>query len=798
VQSKLCGVRLIPLILGTLMLSTGVLADRLVEPTSATIAVRHLEVVTAEHRSAISVPQGVVVSIAQEAALARRFAPDITMSLQSQDELTFLVFTISEGELEDQRSKLDSAEAGYRRERVMATAVPLRRRTNQIDLRLAILSEQENDFNTALGTFVDIPVDTLVRMALDTGINISPASINENLNGADLLRTVMQREGLRGERTILLAEKNTIKSSIEIALFPSVAVDTFTSVTERAPVWPTIIIASGLANVLLGCWVAHWKLGLLATIAIGFIGAMTFSAAQSVLTQARAVEAYADGLKVPTSTNLTEAKQLEDDINSLYAATQQLIYSLNSRRLFAAQSTTWLIEQREAATALAQDLAAAAQGAAQLTKAISNLADNPPSNEQERSSVAAEIGVGLGTLRSTLLGRPGIDPGGLIPPLRESADRFQSKRAEVLNRTAGTVDALAGLAKLSETRGTYLVIASNPALSNSSTGASLRIGEARINDGSLTLTSLEETSNEPKSTVNEPIPGVAQDITDEDLERNVGYLAVSEIWSTLGMSSRFDATAKVAADIWTATTGTPVDGVIYLDVVAVAPLMGVAGDIGVGFEVLNARTVTEELLAPADDLGPLRTAASQRRIMIWSRDEVVQAGSTAMRTAGEVGPLDIGFLPSTLNPKIDPFLEISASIEAVCSSPSMVKLSLTTTLSHTLVASNSSFLGASDPLTSPNDYVGVTITQIPAAASDIEPAEPRNFFINAPDGPTRTVAEMVILAPGQGWKSTLSFSIPPVTALRLIPDAHTRPVKWTTELPLEDRADGTWIQLPSC
>jgi hypothetical protein len=474
---------------------------------------------------------------------------------------------------------------------------------------------------------------------------------------------------------------------------------------------------------------------------------------------------------------------------------------------------------------------AATSGAARLTETVADVSNQPPNSALSRSAVATRVATELETLRSSLTQHVGPDPNGLVGPLRRAAVEYRDKRRDVLTRTAGTATVVDGLARLSAANGTYLFVAGNSAENRAGTGAFLMLGEAQLAEGSMTLSELREVSTETSSNVIGMAAENAVKIQDRDVERNVGYFAYSRIWSTIGLSPRFSVNAEVAADMWQSIVGTPIDGVIYIDTMAVAPLMDITGDITVDGETFTAGTITEELLTkqydslggsperqnrlrrftsalfsqllsaatPANALEPLRTTANERHLMIWSRDSTIQTGSQAMRTDGDLSSLDLGFLPGTLDGKFDPFLDMSAAIATRCTANGDVELTLSTTILYVSTPVISEYAdGSARFLAPPRTYAGLTVSVFPGAVRDMTMSQPRNLVINAPDGPARSQAEFVLLSPGQTWSSEVTMTLPPVEAIRLMPDARSRPIRWDLPATPIARSNGKWLPLPAC
>ena len=81
-----------------------------------------------------------------------------------------------------------------------------------------------------------------------------------------------------------------------------------------------------------------------------------------------------------------------------------------------------------------------------------------------------------------------------------------------------------------------------------------------------------------------------------DLQRNWGWLSPSLDMRNLGTTPRFDVTAPLAARMWTALTGQPINGVIAIDVVGVRQLLEATGPVDVNGQEVSADNVGQYLL----------------------------------------------------------------------------------------------------------------------------------------------------------------------------------------------------------
>ncbi|MDQ6797514.1 MAG: DUF4012 domain-containing protein, partial [Actinomycetota bacterium] len=154
--------------------------------------------------------------------------------------------------------------------------------------------------------------------------------------------------------------------------------------------------------------------------------------------------------------------------------------------------------------------------------------------------------------------RPG--PGHLIGPVAQAHDRLVKEVTDLhegLRRGAAGATAAADL--LAGPR-RYLVLAANNAEMRSGEGMALSAGVLETDAGALTVTAFRPTPDLALPSGAVPLGG--------DLADRWGWLQPNQEWRNLGVSPRFDVTAPLAARMWEATGGGPVDGVLMLDVSA--------------------------------------------------------------------------------------------------------------------------------------------------------------------------------------------------------------------------------------
>ncbi|HVL02821.1 MAG TPA: DUF4012 domain-containing protein, partial [Acidimicrobiales bacterium] len=260
---------------------------------------------------------------------------------------------------------------------------------------------------------------------------------------------------------------------------------------------------------------------------------------------------------------------------------------------------------------------------------------------------------------------------GLIGPLAEGRSRAATELADLQGSAGRARLGSAGMAELFGRDATLLLLLGNNAEMRAGSGMFLTVGTVTVSDGRLSVGEIVPTFDFqlPESV---PVEG--------DLADRWGWLEPGREWRNLGVTPRFDVTAPLAARMWEQARGQTVDGVLAVDVVALAGILAATGPVQVEEQTITADSVVQDLLhdqylglddgqfdvAQAERRGrlsgvaraalealerpeldgallaeELAGAARGRHLLAWSPDPVVQQGWEAMNLDGAVGPDDL-------------------------------------------------------------------------------------------------------------------------------------------------------------
>lgn len=405
----------------------------------------------------------------------------------------------------------------------------------------------------------------------------------------------------------------------------------------------------------------------------------------------------------------------------------------------------------------------------------------------------------------------------VIAPLARRWRELETAVAQARQDLLTGATLLQGLADVLDGPRRYLVLAANNAEMRAGTGMFLSAGVLTFESGSLSLGPMRPTGD-----LTLPGPGVA---VGGDLEDRWGWLAPGREWRNLATSSRFDAVAPVAARMWAAATGEPVDGVIAVDVELLRAALEVIGPLDTGTTQVSAEGIVDRLLHDQyldlqssaspdqvdrrEELGriassvveamdsarypperlalSLATAAQGRHLLAWSSIPADQQTWVAGNVTGELSPdsLAVALLNQGGN-KLDQYLSVSADL-ALQPSSAGTKVDLRLQLLNQTPRGAPGYIAGPHPDTDlqRGEYSGILAVSLPGHARDIQLVGAGDLVTQGPDGPTTVLASRLTLPRGSETSVEVSFFLPAgQDSLTIIPSARIPPVRWR----LGDRA----------
>jgi hypothetical protein len=413
----------------------------------------------------------------------------------------------------------------------------------------------------------------------------------------------------------------------------------------------------------------------------------------------------------------------------------------------------------------------------------------------------------------------GLDLGpdsGLIGPLATARQRLMVELDDVRLLLSDAHEASRAAATMLDGPGRYLVLAANNAQMHSGAGMFLSLGVLDVGDGSLGISELSPMTDLP-------LPEQPVELDADLVDRWAYAFDPNEDWRHLGMSPRFDVSGRIAADMWQAATGDRIDGVLALDVMAIALLMEVTGPVDLHGKWLQPGEVLDELLidqysaldhpdeqflenlARRERLGELARAvvtridagdidaldlafalvdaAAGRHLTLWAQDERAQRAWSRIGVSGELEPADL--LVSIVNRggnKLDPYLRVTATPQF---DPSHSMVTVEVTVRNEAPPGLPAYVAGPYPGTDleAGEYLGVlTLTAGELCTTPVVLGAPH--AVQGSDGPTGVAGTWIRVAPGDVVTHTFELRVADgIDHLTIAPSARIPATVWR----LDDR-----------
>ena len=422
-------------------------------------------------------------------------------------------------------------------------------------------------------------------------------------------------------------------------------------------------------------------------------------------------------------------------------------------------------------------------------------------------SLEGVLDVALEELLGEAEGMGGGD--GLIQPLADAHDELSEHLGDVTDQLSDATLTIAALRTFLDGDGRYLVLAANNAEMQDGWGMPLQAGVMTVDDGEASLPDLEPTSDLllPQGV---PFEG--------DLATNWGRLEPNREWRNLALTPRFIEAAPLAARMWEARGGGPVDGVLSVDPYALRAVLAATGPV----TVEDGTTVSAESVVPfvlhdqyidesidepgraerqdrlsdvaaaaVDALGgpvdaitladELMQAAYHRHVLAWSSVAEQQAGWEASGIDGELGPQStmVSLVNRGCN-KLDWFVDAAADLELTPTAEGR-EGTLRITVDNRTPGGQSSYIAGPQPrcgVTAAGDWLGFVNVHLPGRVGQAE-VEGGGVVVDGRDGPTRVVAANLAVGAGQQAEVVVRFEVPSdVVAVEVEPSGRARPVPW--------------------
>jgi hypothetical protein len=399
----------------------------------------------------------------------------------------------------------------------------------------------------------------------------------------------------------------------------------------------------------------------------------------------------------------------------------------------------------------------------------------------------------------------------LVGPVGDARERFQRRLQRLREALADAQAVTRGTRQLLAGPSRYLLIAANNAEMRAGSGMFLSLGVATFADGNVTIGDLQP------SAFSDLPPGAVQ--PPPELEANWGWVHPSQVWRNLATTPRFDVTAPLAAEMWRASTGQAVDGVLAVDPVAVQALLAAQGPVEVEGTTIDGGNVLQHLFvdqyaalgtdrdqaARRDQLSAVARAALDtlqsrpwdgpalaeeltrvgqgRHVLAWSSDEVEQEGWVAAGIDGAMEPdsLAVSLLNVGAN-KLDQFLTVDADLATREVADGGIDVTVTLAVSNDAPEGLPPYVAGPDPSTDLVEglYRGLVAVSSPGVGSRATIEGAGVPLVDGVDGPTRVNAVGYLELPrGEERTITIRFRLPAgLGELVVEPSARVPPITW--------------------
>lgn len=389
----------------------------------------------------------------------------------------------------------------------------------------------------------------------------------------------------------------------------------------------------------------------------------------------------------------------------------------------------------------------------------------------------------------------------LVGPAAAARGDFAREKDGVELALLHTRDAARSLADVMAGPSTYLLIAGNNAEMRAGSGMFLSVGLLEFDRGRLTLSDLEPTADL------RPEGGVPY--RDADLEARWGFAHPNREWRNLGLTPRFPVNAEMAARMWEASGRPSVDGVIAVDVVALAGLLEATGPVEVGGETVTAenaqqlllhdqylddpdqterrdrlsevaRAVLERFDGSSPDLPALadglRDSVSGRHLMMWSRSDRAQS---AWEQAGLSGAVDddamlVGLLNRGGN-KLDQYQSVRGRVRTRAVTEGTL-VSLRLQVKNGVPEGEPAYIAGEGAYGRYDGFLALTMPH----GSEVVRSSLAEGVTAGRDGRSQVLAVPAVLSPGDTVEWRVSFLVPPgAETLAVAPSARVPHIEWS-------------------
>lgn len=464
------------------------------------------------------------------------------------------------------------------------------------------------------------------------------------------------------------------------------------------------------------------------------------------------------------------------------------------------------LQSLRALSAAGEDVLSSALAVSATLEATADQDPGPAGRVAAAAEVREVVGRATGELQAVDLGPSQA----LVSPLADAREVLEEELTDAIDAGVRATAIAAGMEQLLR-GGRYVVLASNNAEMQAGWGMPLSVGLLEVSDGELIL-------REMSSTGSVIVPPGAVAVTG-DLERHWPFANATSDWRNLALTPHFADAAELAAEMWQAIDGRPVDGVLVLDPFALQAVLAATGPVQADGREVSAEdvvqyslhdsyveqdlagaggrddrrerqsaiavAVVEAIGRPEIDLLQLFTnlaeAGAGRHLLLWSSDDLQQAAWTA---AGVDGSLHEDSLLLTLvnrgGNKLDWFIDVEVDVSSTATADG-IDVVLEVTVHNRTPTGEPRYIAGPTAGTGldAGDWGGHLGVYLPAAAANAFVDGVPGVLAIGPSGPTTLIAAPVTVRRGESSTYAVRFDLPAgAGTVDVEPSGRVRPVAW--------------------
>ena len=399
----------------------------------------------------------------------------------------------------------------------------------------------------------------------------------------------------------------------------------------------------------------------------------------------------------------------------------------------------------------------------------------------------------------------------VLPPLRSARARLAGSLVSAQGKVTDALVMADALRRMFVGPSRYLILAGNNAELRAG-GMPLSAGVAEIRDGAMTIPKFVPTSSLFLLHGAVPVP--------EGVHEMFGWMSIGEEWRATTATPNFPLSGQVYAEMARRAGLGPVDGVLFIDVVALRAVVAATGPVDVGGTQYSKKNIEQQLMNenyllygdPAEQqdarhdlqsqvgvavfdalnarpvkLGPLvsnlSAAGKGRHLLGWSADPSLEAAFQRAHVDGALAP--DGFVVHLENVsanKLDWYIKPRIALKTLWIRRGVRRVELSVTFTNTPRSRTSPVVEGLEYDKShgmePGEHRVFLVAYLPGTAANVGAADPP-FSHSGTDGGLKIVGFVYGVKVGETRTVKITFQVPKNQVFTLMPSARAHPVTVT-------------------